>query len=82
MAAISERKATSGRDLFVLGSQALTGSFAAAGVLDELRIMVNPITLGRGKSLFMHTGSRIPLELIGARRFASGNVLVTYRPVP
>lgn len=80
--AIAELKSSAERDLLVLGSQELTGSFATAGVLDELRVMVNPVTLGRGKSLFMHTMVRVPLQLVGNRRFSSGNVLLTYRPAP
>jgi dihydrofolate reductase len=75
-------KAASGGDLLVLGSAHLTANFAAAGVLDELRIMVNPIAIGQGRSLFEDLKNRIALELLHVRQFDSGNVLLTYRPSP
>jgi dihydrofolate reductase len=51
----------------------------AADVLDELRIMVSPIVLGRGRSLFEDLGDRVALTLSDVRQFDSGNVLLTYR---
>ena len=69
-------------DLLVLGSAHLTAQFAAAGVLDELRIMVCPIVLGSGRSLFEALKDRISLTLLRFRRFDSGGVLLTYRPSP
>jgi dihydrofolate reductase len=48
-------------------------------VLDELRIMVSPIVLGRGHSLFEDLTDRVVLKLSNVRQFESGNVLLTYR---
>lgn len=73
-------KNESGKDLLVLGSSTLTTSLMEDGLLDELRIIVNPVLLGAGKSLSGTAGSRIPLRLIGNHEFRSGNVLLTYRP--
>jgi len=75
-------KAARGGELLVLGSTHLTTHFAAAGVLDELRIMVCPIVLGSGRSLFEDLKNRISLTLLRYRQFDSGNVLLTYRPSP
>jgi dihydrofolate reductase len=69
-------------ELLVLGSTHLTAHFATAGVLDELRIMVCPIVLGSGRSLFEDLKDRISLRLLRFRQFDSGNVLLTYRPSP
>jgi dihydrofolate reductase len=69
-----------GGELLVLGSAHLTTHFAVAGVLDELRIMVCPIALGQGRSLFEDLKGRIALRLAQVRQFDSGNVLLTYRP--
>jgi len=66
----------------VLGSARLTANLARAGVLDELRIMVCPIVLGQGRSLFEDLKDRISLTLRGVRQFDSGNVVLTYRPSP
>lgn len=66
-------------ELLVLGSAHLTANFAAAGILDELRIMVCPIVLGQGHSLFGDLRDRLPLTLAHVRPFDSGNILLTYR---
>jgi dihydrofolate reductase len=77
---IEKVKAGPGRELLLLGSAHLTASFAAAGVLDELRIMVCPIALGQGRSLFEDLKCRLTLALTNTRQFDNGNVLLTYRP--
>jgi len=80
-AAMAGLKSSPGGELLVLGSARLTARLAESGQLDELRIMVNPVALGRGNSLMQSLGSRLRLELLRARVFASGNVLLTYRPL-
>ncbi|TWE21453.1 dihydrofolate reductase family protein [Kitasatospora atroaurantiaca] len=77
---IAALKAQPGKDIAVFGSSALSVSLLELGLLDEVRIMVNPVVLGGGKSLFRTTGGRIHLELLGTRAFGSGNVLLSYRP--
>jgi dihydrofolate reductase len=79
---LQELKAAPGKDLLVIGSTHLTASLARAGVLDELRIMIFPIVLGQGRSLFEDLRSRVSLSLLRVRQFDSGNVLLTYRPSP
>jgi dihydrofolate reductase len=75
-------KTAAGGALLVIGSAHLTASLAAAGVLDELRIMVCPIVIGQGRSLFEDLKDRVALRLARVRQFDSGNVLLTYRPSP
>ena len=69
-------------ELLVIGSAHLTANVAQAGLLDELRIMVCPIVLGQGRSLFEDLKSRVSLSLIRVRQFDSGNLVLTYRPEP
>jgi dihydrofolate reductase len=76
---LAEAKAGDGGPLAVFGSAGLTVSLVEAGLLDELRIIVNPIGLGAGKSLFAGAKDRLALELAQTRVFASGNVMLTYR---
>lgn len=78
-AGVRALKSEPGEELLVLGSPMLTGSLAQLGLLDELRIMVNPVTIGDGKSLFNSMDGRVHLELLNVRPFDSGNVLLTYR---
>jgi dihydrofolate reductase len=75
-------KTASNGALLLLGSTRLTADFAAAGVLDELRIMICPIVIGQGRSLFKDLKVRLALSLVHVRQFDSGNVLLTYRPSP
>jgi len=74
------RELRSGRKLLVLGSSLLTTSLLEEGLLDELRIMVNPVLLGSGRSLAASARRRLPLKLLGRREFRNGNVLLTYGP--
>ena len=72
--------AGAGKELLVIGSAHLTANLAEAGLLDELRIMVCPIVLGKGRSLFEDLKHRVSLSLIRVRQFDSGNLVLTYRP--
>ena len=72
-------KAQPGRDL-IIGSSDLSVSLMAHGLIDEFRIMLNPVALGEGKSLFKGLQKRLNLELFNTRTFKSGNILLYYRP--
>ncbi len=65
----------------IFGSPTLTASLIEQGLVDELRVMVHPILLGAGKSLFGTLHRRVPVELERTTVFSSGNVLLHYRPV-
>jgi dihydrofolate reductase len=69
------------RDLSVGGNNLLL-SFVRLGLIDEIRVMVNPVIIGEGNSLLKGIASRIKLELHDTRTFGSGNVLITYKPIP
>ena len=75
---IAEIAAQPGRSL-VLGSSTLVAALAGADLLTELRMMMNPILIGRGTSVMSSVETRINLELYDVERFKSGNVLLTYR---
>jgi dihydrofolate reductase len=78
-AELGELKRQPGKDVAILGSCALTESLLRIGLVDELRIMVNPVVIGDGKSLFRTARERIGLRLVKTRRFDSGNVLLHYQ---
>jgi dihydrofolate reductase len=77
---LTKLKQQPGKDVLLLGSSNLTVSLLRMGLVDELRIMVNPVVLGDGKSLFRTADDRINLKLLKTRPFSSGNVLLYYQP--
>ncbi|MBI2496996.1 MAG: dihydrofolate reductase, partial [Opitutae bacterium] len=60
-------KKSSDRDLVILGSGSLVAQLAPAGLIDEFRIVVAPLALGRGRTLFDGIKQRLPLKLAGTR---------------
>lgn len=74
-------KGQPGKDLAVFGSSNLCVSLIRMGLLDELRIMVNPVVIGEGTTLFEGLDQKLKLKLINSREFKNGNVLLTYQRV-
>jgi dihydrofolate reductase len=77
---IKRLKAEPGKDLFVFGSSNLSVNLIQHGLIDEFRIMLNPIVLGRGTALFQGLSERVTMHLLKTQTFRSGNVLLCYRP--
>ena len=77
---VTKLKAQPGKDLIIFGSSDLSVTLIEHGLIDEFRIMLNPVALGNGKTLFKGLQSRLNLELINTRVFKSGNVLLYYQP--
>ena len=63
-----------------MGSSALVRSLLAEDLLDELRLMIHPIVLGRGKRLFEEGGDQKGLKLVDSKTFSTGVVYLTYQP--
>ena len=80
-AEVTKLKQEPGKDLIIFGSSDLAVTFIEHGLLDECRIMINPVVLGRGKSLFSGIHDRLRLRLLRTKTFHSGNVLLYYEPV-
>ena len=62
-----------------VGGAMLAGEAAAAGLIDEYRIRVNPVLVGGGTPLFPQQAARVALELVESRVFGSGVVFLRYR---
>jgi dihydrofolate reductase len=78
--AVRELKAQTGNTIAMFGSNTLCVSLMQEGLIDEFQIMVNPIVLGKGTSLFAGLPENIPLTLTDSRPFKSGAILLTYAP--
>jgi dihydrofolate reductase len=77
---IAAIKAEPGADVIVWGGSRLAGALAAADLIDEYRLLVQPMVLGRGEPLFDQLPQSRHLDLIESKPFPSGIVLHTYRP--
>jgi dihydrofolate reductase len=69
-----------GRDLGVTGSISVVHELIAADLVDEYRLFIYPVVIGRGARLFTEGTERIQLQLVDSRAFRSGVALLTYRP--
>jgi dihydrofolate reductase len=78
--AIAELKQEAGRTIGVAGSPTLVESLMRRDLVDELRLLVHPVVVGKGRRLFEHVTDQRPLDLVGTRTFAGGVVDLTYRP--
>ena len=70
-------KAQPGGDM-ALGGADLAATFRQHDLIDEYRLYVNPVLLGRGKRLFQDLDSKVDLRLVGTRTFGNGVVLLQY----
>jgi dihydrofolate reductase len=77
---LAKLKQQPGKDLIIFGSSDLAVTFIQHGLIDEYRIMVNPVVLGNGKPLFKGIKDKLNLKLLGTKLFGSGNVLLYYQP--
>ncbi|GAA1508240.1 dihydrofolate reductase family protein [Kribbella lupini] len=77
---ISEVEAIAAGKVAIFGSSSVTVDLIRRGLLDELRLMVNPVVLGSGARL-LDGLDLTAFTLARTRAFEAGNVLLTYRPV-
>lgn len=77
---MAELKQQPGKDMLIFGSSNLAATFINLGLIDEFRLMVNPVVLGRGKPLFGGIEQPLKLKLLKTRSFNSGSVLHYYQP--
>lgn len=80
LAEVRKLKQGSGKDLTILGSGSLVAQLAQEGLIDEFEILLNPVVLGQGKTMFEGVRDRFSLKLKSARTFRNGNVLLSYEP--
>jgi dihydrofolate reductase len=68
-----------GKPVYVVGGPGLVTSLINGGVLDELRLIVHPVVVGSGTTLFEGIAQRQALELVAIESTESGRVHLTYR---
>lgn len=75
---ITKLKQQPGKNISITGSGTLVRSLLHEGLLDELRLLVHPIVVGRGKRLFDGEDGPVPLKLTDFTTFSTGVLSLTY----
>jgi dihydrofolate reductase len=78
---VSRLKQQPGKDILIFGSADLVNALMQHDLIDEYRLMIFPVVLGKGKRLFGDGIDMKYLELVGTETFSTGVVYLTYRPV-
>jgi dihydrofolate reductase len=78
--AIRELRAGDGGGLQVMGSPSLAAQLVEQDLVDEYRLMIEPVLLGGGKRLFPADGKLRELELVSTTTAATGVLICAYRP--
>jgi dihydrofolate reductase len=79
-AQVAELKQRPGRELQIHGSARLAQSLLAAGLIDELRLIIAPVVVGTGRRLFPDGGAPAGLRLTGTETTPGGLAVHTYEP--
>ena len=80
LGAVARLRAEGGGDIQVMGSPTLASQLVGHDLVDEYRLMIEPIVLGGGKRLFPDDGQARPLVLVSTSKSSTGVHICTYRP--
>ncbi|MCD7060625.1 dihydrofolate reductase family protein [Pelagibacterium xiamenense] len=76
---LQEIKARKGGNIYVAGGATLIAALLDAGLVDEIRLIVHPVALGRGTGLFADISNKVHLDLIDAKPDPLGRAVLSYR---
>jgi dihydrofolate reductase len=77
---VRKLKQQAGADIVVMGSGSVVAQLAEAGLIDQYQIVLNPLVVGQGRTLFEGVQRKLPMKLAKSRPFANGNVVLFYEP--
>jgi dihydrofolate reductase len=78
---IRKIKAEAGEGMAILGSGSIVSQLTEHHLIDEYQIVVNPVVLGKGRTMFDGIKESVSLKLTNSRTFGNGNVLLCYEPM-
>lgn len=78
---INEMKKLPGKDMVIFGSGEIVSLLTQEGLIDEYRIILNPVILGNGNPMFKNIEGKINLNLFKTRKLKSGVIILYYHPV-
>jgi dihydrofolate reductase len=77
---VRKMKKDPGDNIAILESGSIVSQLAKEGLIDEYQIVVYPIVLGKGRTLFDGVKEKVNLKRTRTRAFRNGNVLICYEP--
>ena len=80
-AEIRKLKKEPGKGMAILGSGSIVSQSAQEGLIDEYQIVVHPVVLGKGRTMFDGIKEKLTLKLTKTRTFGNGIVLLCYEPM-
>jgi dihydrofolate reductase len=78
---VAKLKQQPGQDLVMYGCHDLMHSLLEHDLVDEYRLLVHPIVLGKGRSFFEDGAGRVDLDLVDTAVISNGVAVLTYQPV-
>jgi dihydrofolate reductase len=78
---VRKLKQEPGPNMVIMGSGSVVAQLADAGLIDEYQIVLNPLVVGNGRTLFEGVKKRLPMKLTRSRAFDNGNVVLFYEPM-
>lgn len=65
----------------IFGSSSIVSSLTQSGLVDEYRVIINPVILGKGKAQFIGDIDTKKLKLINIHQFGDDVVMLSYQPI-
>jgi dihydrofolate reductase len=78
---IRNMKKEQGDGMAILGSGTIVSQLTQEGLIDEYQVVVNPVVLGEGRTMFDGVKAKVNLKLTNTRAFRNGNVVLSYEPL-
>jgi dihydrofolate reductase len=80
-AEVRKMKEEPGKGMVILGSGSIVSQLAPEGLIDEYQVLLNPVVLGKGRTMFDGLKEKLNLRLTNTRTFRNGKVFLCYQPV-
>ncbi len=77
---VRKMKGAPGKDMVILGIGSIVAQLAPAGLIDEYQVVMNPVVLGQGRTMFASLPERLSLRLTKTRVFGNGKAWLCYEP--
>jgi dihydrofolate reductase len=78
---VRKMKSEPGNGIVILGSGNIVAQLAPTGLIDEYQFVVNPVVLGKGRTMFEGVQEKLNFKLIKSRTFNNGKVFLCYEPL-